>query len=113
MKKENFINVHPGEILTEEFLTPFEISAYRLAKETGIPESNISEIINGKRSITAAISIKLGKFFELNPMFWIGLQNDYDIRLESHKLKSKIKEIKSFRELKKKNEKIKKVKHVA
>ncbi|ABZ94667.1 plasmid maintenance system antidote protein [Leptospira biflexa serovar Patoc strain 'Patoc 1 (Ames)'] len=113
MKKENFINVHPGEILTEEFLTPLEISAYRLAKETGIPESNISEIINGKRSITAAISIKLGKFFELNPMFWIGLQNDYDIRLESHKLKSKIKEIKSFRELRKKNEKIKKVKHVA
>jgi len=113
MKKENFINVHPGEILIEEFLTPLEISAYRLAKETGIPESNISEIINGKRSITAAISIKLGKFFELNPMFWIGLQNDYDIRLESHKLKSKIKEIKSFRELKKKNDKIKKVKHVA
>ena len=113
MKKENFINVHPGEILTEEFLTPLEISAYRLAKETGIPESNISEIINGKRSITAAISIKLGKFFELNPTFWIGLQNDYDIRLESHKLKSKIKEIKSFRELRKKNEKIKKIKHVA
>lgn len=113
MKKENFINVHPGEILSEEFLTPLEISAYRLAKETGIPESNISEIINGKRSITAAISIKLAKFFELNSMFWIGLQNDYDIRLESFKLRSKIKEIKSFRELKKQKEKIKKAKHVA
>ncbi|TGN19823.1 HigA family addiction module antitoxin [Leptospira idonii] len=107
MKKDVFINVHPGEILAEEFLTPLEISAYRLAKETGIPESNISEIINGKRSITAAISIKLGKFFELNPLFWIGLQNDFDIRLEEHKLKAKIKEIK------KKEHKQKKTKSVA
>jgi len=113
MKKENFINVHPGEILTEEFLIPLNISAYRLAKETGIPESNISEIINGKKSITAAISIKLGKFFELNPLFWIGLQNDYDIRLESHKLKSKINDIRSFREIKKETEKLKKIKSVA
>ncbi|MCG6154077.1 HigA family addiction module antitoxin [Leptospira bandrabouensis] len=113
MKKETFINVHPGEILSEEFLIPLEISAYRLAKETGIPESNISDIINGKRSITAAISIKLGKFFELNPLFWIGLQNDYDIRLETHKLKSKINDIKSFKEIRKKNEKSKKIKSVA
>ncbi|NCN11238.1 MAG: HigA family addiction module antidote protein [Leptospira sp.] len=113
MKKEKFLNVHPGEILIEEFLMPLEISAYRLAKETGIPESNVSEIINGKRSITAAISIKLGKFFELNSMFWIGLQNDFDIRLESHKLKSKIKDIKSYKELKRKTDKTKKVKSVA
>ena len=113
MKKNVFINVHPGEILSEEFLIPLNISAYRLAKETGIPESNISEIINAKRNITAAISIKLGKFFELNPHFWIGLQNDFDIRFEEHKLKEVIKDIRTYKEFSKTKEKIKKTKSVA
>ena len=99
MKKKSIINVHPGEILAEEFLIPLTISAYRLAKETGISESNLSEILHGKRSITVSISLRLGKFFELNPSFWIGLQNDYDLRVEENKLKKEIKSIKSYKKI--------------
>ncbi len=95
--KNKIINVHPGEILSEEFLIPMEITAYRLSKETGIPESVISEIINGKRNITAQISLKLGKFFEVNSKFWLGLQNDFDLRNERYKLGKDLSKIKSFR----------------
>lgn len=97
MKNDKFLNVHPGEILIEEFLQPLNISAYRLAKETGIPESKISDIIHGKRNITAQLSLKLGKFFELNSEFWLGLQNDFDIRKERENLKSELKSIKSYK----------------
>ena len=99
MKNKLLINVHPGEILAEEFLLPLSISAYRLAKETGISESNLSEILHGKRSITVSISLRLGKFFELNPSYWIGLQNDYDLRVEENKLKKEIKSIKSYKKI--------------
>ncbi|MCR1795745.1 HigA family addiction module antitoxin [Leptospira sp. id769339] len=98
MVSKKLLNVHPGEILQEEFLDPMGISGYRLSKETGIPESKISDIIHGKRNITASISIKLGKFFDLNPHFWIGLQNDYDIREEQHKLAKVLKSMKSYRD---------------
>jgi antitoxin HigA-1 len=97
MATEKLLNVHPGEILKTEFLDPMDISAYRLSKETGIPESNLSEILNGKRSITANISIKLGKFFELNSNFWLGLQNDYDLRSENYKLESQIKNMNTYK----------------
>jgi antitoxin HigA-1 len=69
MSNKKILNVHPREILFEEFLKLINITAYRFAKETGIPESKISDIMIGKRNITANISIKLGKFFELNPQF--------------------------------------------
>ena len=97
MKKEQFINVHPGEILLEEFLQPLHISAYRLSKETGIPESKLSDIIHGKRNITAQLSLKLGKFFELNSEFWLGLQNDFDLRKERENLKKELNSIKSYK----------------
>ncbi|HMV41401.1 MAG TPA: HigA family addiction module antitoxin [Leptospiraceae bacterium] len=71
-------NIHPGEILEEEFLMPLEITAYRLAKETAIPQTRISQIIKGKRSITADTAIRFSKFFGTTPQFWLGLQNDYD-----------------------------------
>ena len=72
-------NIHPGEILEEEFLMPLEITAYRLAKETAIPQTRISQIIKGKRSITADTAIRFSKFFGTTPQFWLGLQNDYDL----------------------------------
>ena len=59
----------------------------------------ISEILHGKRSITVSISLRLDKFFEFNPSFWIGLQNDYDLRMEENKLKKKIKSIKSYKKI--------------
>ena len=72
-------NIHPGEILLEEFLKPLEISAYRLSKETLIPQTRISEIIKGRRRITADTALRFSKFFGTSAKFWLSLQDDYDI----------------------------------
>ncbi len=79
---ERLKNIHPGEILNEEFLIPLGISAYRLAKETFIPQTRVSEIIKGNRRITADTALRLSKFFGNTPKFWLGLQNDYDLEEE-------------------------------
>ena len=75
-------NIHPGEVLLEEFLKPMEISAYRLAKETFIPQTRISAIIKGKRRVTADTALRLSKFFGTSAKFWLGLQADYDLEEE-------------------------------
>lgn len=75
-------NIHPGEVLLEEFLIPMEISAYRLAKETFIPQTRISEIIKGNRRITADTALRFSKFFGTSAKFWLGLQDDYDLEEE-------------------------------
>jgi len=75
-------NIHPGEILNEEFIKPLNISAYRLSKETNIPQTRISEILKGKRKISADTALRLSKFFGNSPQFWLGLQNDYDLEEE-------------------------------
>ncbi len=79
---KNLPNIHPGEILLEEFLKPFNISAYRLAKELSLPQTRISEIINGRRRITADTALRLSQYFGTSPKFWLGLQDDYDIEEE-------------------------------
>lgn len=79
---ERLKNIHPGEILYEEFLIPLEISAYRLSKETCIPQTRISEILKGNRRITADTALRLSKFFGNSAKFWLGLQDDYDIEEE-------------------------------
>jgi len=71
-------NIHPGEVLREEFLIPMGISQYRLAKEIGVPEPRISAICNGKRAITAGTAVRLSRFFGTSAGFWLGLQADYD-----------------------------------
>jgi addiction module HigA family antidote len=71
-------NIHPGEVLREEFLVPLGISQYRLAKEIAVPEPRISAICNGKRSITADTAVRLSRFFGTSAGFWLGLQADYD-----------------------------------
>jgi len=75
-------NIHPGEILSEEFLKPMEISAYKLAKETFIPQTRISAIIKGNRRITADTALRFSKFFGTSAKFWLSLQADYDIEEE-------------------------------
>jgi len=75
-------NITPGEILLEEFLRPMNISAYRLAKDTGIPATRISEIINNNRRITADTALRLSAYFGNSPKFWLSLQNDYDLEEE-------------------------------
>ncbi|MBM3408035.1 MAG: HigA family addiction module antitoxin [Betaproteobacteria bacterium] len=71
----------PGEILLEEFLKPMGISAYRLAKDIGVSQIRISEIISGKRAITVDTGLRLSRYFGLNDGFWTGLQLDYDAAL--------------------------------
>ncbi len=75
-------NIHPGEILLEEFLIPLNISAYRLSKDLGIPQTRTSEIIKGNRSITADTALRLSYYFGNSAKFWLGLQNDYDLEQE-------------------------------
>lgn len=81
-------NIHPGEILKEEFLVPMKITAYRLSKETFIPQTRISEIIKKKRRITADTALRLSKYFGTTAKFWLGLQDDYDLE-EEKSLKEK------------------------
>jgi addiction module HigA family antidote len=89
-------NIHPGEILLEEFLNPLAISAYRLSKDTGIPQTRISAIIKGNRRITADTALRLAKYFGNSAKFWLGLQDDYDIEEENRNLSSALSSIKQF-----------------
>jgi antitoxin HigA-1 len=79
---EKLKNIHPGEILLEEFLIPMEISAYRLAKETYLPQTRISEIIKGNRGVSADTALRFSKYFGTSAKFWLGLQDDYDLESE-------------------------------
>jgi addiction module HigA family antidote len=89
-------NIHPGEILLEEFLIPFEVSAYKLAKDIGIPQTRVSEIVRGNRRITADTALRLSKYFGNSAKFWLGLQDDYDLEEESITKESSISSIKSL-----------------
>jgi addiction module HigA family antidote len=79
---ENLKNIHPGEILLEEYLLPMGISAYRLSKELNIPQTRISEILKGRRRVTADTALRLSLFFGNSVKFWLSLQDDYDIEEE-------------------------------
>ncbi len=94
---EKLNNIHPGEILLEEFLNPMEISAYRLAKETFIPQTRISEIIKGNRRITADTALRFSKFFGTSAKFWLGLQDDYDLEEEKSEKEKELNEIKPLK----------------
>ena len=77
---ERLPNIHPGEVLKEEFLVPMNISTCRFAKEINIPETQISEIIRGKRAVTVDTAIRFSKFFGTTAEFWLNLQNLYDLK---------------------------------
>lgn len=87
---ERLRNIHPGEVLKEEFLDPMGISAYRLAKDTGIPQTRISEIIKGRRRITADTALRFAKYFGVSARFWLGLQDDYDIEVEESAIQKEL-----------------------
>ena len=72
-------NIYPGEVLQEEFLAPFNLTAYRLAKDIGIPQTRLLGILKQKRRITADTALRLARYFGNSPKFWLGLQNDYDL----------------------------------
>jgi len=75
-------NIHPGEVLREEFLIPLEISAYKLSKDIDIPQTRISQILKGKRRITADTALRFASYFGTTAQFWLGIQNDFDIEKE-------------------------------
>jgi addiction module HigA family antidote len=89
-------NIHPGEVLKEEFLKPLNISAYRLCMDINVPQTRISEIIKGNRSITADTALRLSKYFGNSANFWLGLQNEFDIEDEMIQKGSEIKLIKRY-----------------
>ena len=92
--------IHPGEILMEEFLKPFGISQYRLAKDINVPPRRINEIVHGKRSISADTALRLSRYFNLSERFWLNLQSRYDLEVEKDKLNDRIEAEVKFLELK-------------
>lgn len=89
-------NIHPGEVLQEEFLAEFKLSAYRLAQDLHIPQTRLSEILKGKRRITAGTALRLALYFGNSPKFWLGLQNDYDLEEEQRVHQDELKNIRQF-----------------
>ncbi len=86
-------DIHPGEILKEEFLGPLKISAYRSAKDIKIPQTRISQIIKGNRRVTADTALRLSTYFGNSPRFWLGSQNDYDLEKGKIRLEEELKGI--------------------
>jgi addiction module HigA family antidote len=82
--------IHPGEILLEEFMKPMHITARQLAADIDVPPSRISDIVNGNRPITADTALRLGLFFKMEERFWVNLQAEYDIRIARRTLLDKI-----------------------
>ncbi len=83
--------IHPGDILLTEFMEPFGLTSYRLAKELHVPVPRINDLVRGKRSISADTALRLGVYFGLPAQFWLNLQNDYDLRMVKTPELSKIK----------------------
>lgn len=82
--------IHPGEILLEDFMRPMGITARQLASDIDVSPSRISELVNGQRPITADTALRLGLFFGMEPRFWLNLQSEYDMRLAERELRPKI-----------------------
>ncbi len=91
---EKLDNIHPGEVLREEFMMPLEITAYRLSKDLGIPQTRISEILKGRRRVSADTALRLSKYFGNSAKFWLGLQDDYDLEKELNSRKREFQKIK-------------------
>lgn len=82
--------IHPGEILLEEFMKPMGITARQLSSDMDVPPSRISDIVNGTRPISADTALRLGLFFSMDARFWLNLQTEYDVRVARRDLLAKI-----------------------
>ena len=90
MKTKKIVPVHPGEILSEEFMIPMNLSQYRVAKDIKVPPRRINEIVHGKRAISANTALRLGRYFGMSAQFWLNLQTHYDIEIEKEKFSEKL-----------------------
>ncbi|EDN68291.1 transcriptional regulator protein [Beggiatoa sp. PS] len=88
--------IHPGEILTEEFLEPMQISQQQLADETHIPIEQINQIIQGQQGITADIALRFGRYFGMFAKFWLNLQGHYELEIAEDRLSNQLKEVKPY-----------------
>ncbi len=95
---ERLENIHPGEVLQEEFMKPLDLTAYRLSKDLEIPQTRVSEILKGRRRISADTALRLSRYFGNSAKFWLGLQDDYDLEEELSKRKSEFQRIKKREE---------------
>ncbi|MEM8929688.1 MAG: HigA family addiction module antitoxin [Acidobacteriota bacterium] len=86
MTTQRLAPVHPGEILLDEFLQPMDLSQNRLAREIGVPPRRINEIVLGKRRVTADTALRLARYFDMSAEFWLGLQMDYELDIETDRL---------------------------
>jgi len=89
-------NVHPGEILKEEFLKPMKISAYKLSKDIGIPQTRTSAILKGNRGITADTALRFSLYFGTTAKFWLGLQDDFDLKETQKTMQKELSKIKKI-----------------
>jgi addiction module HigA family antidote len=83
-------NVHPGEVLQEEFLKPFGLSQNAVARALGVPPRRINEIVLGKRAVTSDTALRLARYFGTSERFWLGLQTDFDLEESRRRVGSKI-----------------------
>jgi addiction module HigA family antidote len=90
MSTKKMSPLHPGEILFEDFLKPMGLSQNRLALDIRVPARRINEIVLGKRRITADTALRLAKYFNMSPQFWLGLQLDYDLDVAEDKLADRL-----------------------
>ena len=90
MVSEKLPPIHPGEILLEEFLKPMGLSQNRLALAIRVPARRINEIVHGKRRVTADTALRLARYFDMSPQFWLGLQMDYDLDVAEDELAARI-----------------------
>ena len=85
--------MHPGEILAEEFLKPLRLTSYALAKALGVPAQAVNDIVLRKRGVSAEMAVRLGKYFDTTPEFWMNLQSGYELALARKNLRSKLNKI--------------------
>ena len=98
MARKKLDPVHPGEILLEEFLKPMELSQNQLARDVGVSPRRVNEIVLGKRALTADTALRLACYFKMSPKFWLGLQMDYELDVESDRLGDRLeKEVGRYR----------------
>lgn len=90
INKQLLAPIHPGEVLLEEFLKPMGLSQNRLALDIRVPARRINEIVQGKRRVTPDTALRLARYFNMSPQFWLGLQLDYDLDLAEDKLAPRI-----------------------
>ena len=89
-KQKNLPPIHPGEILLEEFLRPLGMSMNRLAYELHVPANRITQIVDGRRSVTGETALRLARYFGTSPEFWLGIQKDYDLQVARDEFEAEV-----------------------